>query len=1168
MKFKSIIFLLLVCLKTTASDFVVLQSEKAGNLQLTEDALTATNLKIVGHIDARDFATLKEVTINRTRVLDLSEAHIDSYTGYGCWINLGSSNYVQDVNIKYQENVLPNYAFSEARDNSLSKWCEGSYTLREIILPKNLVDIGPSAFAACSALKEIRIEEGSLLKSVDNAIVYTQDEKRLVSVAPAYSGKLSLSPMVEAIDSCALEGVMLSGLSFNSPHIPSIKNASLIKTPYVQSSQLEECKQIFPDVDCVEEIKTITIQVNEQDDILATLGNMGYRRNDVRSVVVTGILSANDLTDLFALPNLYYADLSNAKTTSARLVLSGTKLCEVKLPKGNYYLSMTKNDYLIGNLVIPEGVNGLSYNGNRHTSVVCPSTLMKLDDSSFGRIIHEADFSACKGLQEISGFYNCSNLESLLLPSSLEILSGVSGAPIKHIDIPNSVHTLTAFAGCDLEEIILPESLIELGSIKDMAKLKNIDASKAVSLKTINSGTFDGCPFVLNVDFSNCPLTYFYGFNGGRDVAPNTRVVVMGGTKYPAPKIANKLSSVKMPSTLENIEGFNNSPLLKEVNLEHCYRLKEIEGFENCIQLEKIAIPSATTTFNLTLNGCDNLKTIRCASLQPPATSASLDSEKLKQITLCVPIGCRGVYYMSEGWSNCKDVVEVGYSVMVDASSSASVVIGSGMYDKGMPVTLTAAPYLANELQYANVYGWFINDEWMEGDTVTFVPTANCMVRPEYRLSAPDFSMAKFSFSLNAKNDTTHYIKLGLQGSAKIYGEDGVLFETTKTDGYRDYTLQLHKGIQKFAITGDLYHARLNDYNQYNTTDLQIKDKEILYLDVPSLGLQDIDLINCPNLTDLSCYNNQLQTLDLSVCPNLEYLSCRNNQLQSLDLSVCPNLESLYCYNNQLQSLDLSACPNLEYLSCSNNQLQSLDLSACPNLASLNCDNNQLQSLLIENCSKLQSLYVNDNELKQLYVTSDSLQRFNWQDNPLAFSCLTPQIYEKLKQSDQISDHYKSVYSFKVLGDMIDEEGVLDLTYELNANAYSSNTEFIFTGVAEKVSNGKYTLSDPNWNYQLILKNSNYPQLEFVSHFSLAKITGIQNLVKDNLKIRITDGFAHVSGLSEMMALSLVSSNGMVLDRVNTSNGEALLLTRGFKGVCILQLSRGGKIQKIKVRVI
>ena len=1129
MKFKSIIFLLLVCLKTTASDFVVLQSEKAGNLQLTEDALTATNLKIVGHIDARDFATLKEVTINRTRVLDLSEAHIDSYTGYGCWINLGSSNYVQDVNIKYQENVLPNYAFSEARDNSLSKWCEGSYTLREIILPKNLVDIGPSAFAACSALKEIRIEEGSLLKSVDNAIVYTQDEKRLVSVAPAYSGKLSLSPMVEAIDSCALEGVMLSGLSFNSPHIPSIKNASLIKTPYVQSSQLEECKQIFPDVDCVEEIKTITIQVNEQDDILATLGNMGYRRNDVRSVVVTGILSANDLTDLFALPNLYYADLSNAKTTSSRLVLSGTKLCEVKLPKGNYYLSMTKNDYLIGNLVIPEGVNGLSYNGNRHTSVVCPSTLMKLDDSSFGRIIHEADFSACKGLQEISGFYNCSNLESLLLPSSLEILSGVSGAPIKHIDIPNSVHTLTAFAGCDLEEIILPESLIELGSIKDMAKLKNIDASKAVSLKTINSGTFDGCPFVLNVDFSNCPLTYFYGFNGGRDVAPNTRVVVMGGTKYPAPKIANKLSSVKMPSTLENIEGFNNSPLLKEVNLEHCYRLKEIEGFENCIQLEKIAIPSATTTFNLTLNGCDNLKTIRCASLQPPATSASLDSEKLKQITLCVPIGCRGVYYMSEGWSNCKDVVEVGYSVMVDASSSASVVIGSGMYDKGMPVTLTAAPYLANELQYANVYGWFINDEWMEGDTVTFVPTANCMVRPEYRLSAPDFSMAKFSFSLNAKNDTTHYIKLGLQGSAKIYGEDGVLFETTKTDGYRDYTLQLHKGIQKFAITGDLYHARLNDYNQYNTTvmtDLQIKDKEILYLDVPSLGLQDIDLINCPNLTDLSCYNNQLQTLDLSECPNLEYLSCRNNQLQSLDLS------------------------------------------ACPNLASLNCDNNQLQSLLIENCSKLQSLYVNDNELKQLYVTSDSLQRFNWQDNPLAFSCLTPQIYEKLKQSDQISDHYKSVYSFKVLGDMIDEEGVLDLTYELNANAYSSNTEFIFTGVAEKVSNGKYTLSDPNWNYQLILKNSNYPQLEFVSHFSLAKITGIQNLVKDNLKIRITDGFVHVSGLSEMMALSLVSSNGMVLDRVNTSNGEALLQTRGFKGVCILQLSRGGKIQKIKVRVI
>lgn len=69
----------------SADKYAVVHCEEPGNLTLTREAYYSPNLKIVGNIDARDFKTLKQVTINVTRTLDLSEAVIHEYTGRdGC----------------------------------------------------------------------------------------------------------------------------------------------------------------------------------------------------------------------------------------------------------------------------------------------------------------------------------------------------------------------------------------------------------------------------------------------------------------------------------------------------------------------------------------------------------------------------------------------------------------------------------------------------------------------------------------------------------------------------------------------------------------------------------------------------------------------------------------------------------------------------------------------------------------------------------------------------------------------------------------------------------------------------------------------------------------------------------------------------------------------------
>ena len=1272
-------FLLLSCWQIKAEEFITLRSEAAGTLQLTEDALMASCLRIEGPIDARDFTTLKEVTISRTRVLDLSDAKIEAYTGKGGCFVYPSPSWIVGNNTgqtEYRENVFPNCAFGEVRDNSLNRWVAGSTTLRRIILPKTLVDIEPKAFYGCEELTELVAPEGAELLSKDNAIVYTKDEKRLVKVAPAYAGKLELSQRTEVVDSCALSDVTLSGLVITSDKMPTFKGADQVTTAYVESKFVDECKALFPNTDCMAALEAIEVTNNEKEGILAALGELGYRRDDVRSVVVKGKLSDADMKALFALPNLYYADLSNATVASYDVEMQKTKMCEVKLPKGNYRLAMYNNVYLCGDLVLPEGISYLYYAGNNHRSVQMPSTLTRISEDSFQKShVRKVDFSACKALFEMkSVFSGCTNLETLILPPSLVILSGVSKAPMEQIVFPETLQELYFYSGCDLREVVLPASLKKLQGFSEMSKLKRIDASKATQLTQVGGDVFNDCPFVETVDFSQSPLERFAGFNGGNDTVPQTRIVVTGGTKYPAPFIANRLSKVKLPSTLKTLSGFNNSPLLTEVDLEHCYRLEKVEGFEGCTQLKEISVPANLTQFALTLKGCDNVQSIRCAALQPPAISSSLQADKMQQITVSVPIGRKGVYYMSEGWGGCKEVVEAGYSVMLSENTTSALVHGMGMYAAGESVTLSSESYMANELQRVVVKGWNINDVWYEGETVTFVPDANSVVTPVYGLSAPDFSLAQISFSLEAKSDTTHYLSLRLNGPAKIYDENGVLLQE-KSERYRKYTLQLHKGIQKFAITGGLYHVQLNDYNEYNTTvmsDLQINDNELLYLEASSLGLQEIeltgspnlrglylsnnvlkeldlegcpaletlsldrnafqtislgekpnltnlsldnnslqelDLEGCPaletlslgrnafqtislgekpNLTDLSLDNNSLQELDLDCCPSLKYLSVHNNTLQTislgekpsltslflsfnslqeLDLEGCPALEHLQAYNNALQTISLGEKPNLTNLSLDNNSLQELDLDCCPSLKFLNADNNILQTINMGNCTQLESVDIRKNELKHLDVPNAQMQWFQWENNPMAFSCLTPQIYEALKQSGQISDEYRVGYSFKIMKDMMDENGILDLTYELDGNAYSSATEIVVENAREEAERGKFILPDPEGYYSLTMTNPYYPQLRFLQYFRIADLTGIEGVMKENLKISVAGNSVSVGGLKEGTALTLISANGMVLDNKSVTSGEAVLNGNGYKGVCVLRIANGGATQDVKIRL-
>ena len=194
------------------------------------------------------------------------------------------------------------------------------------------------------------------------------------------------------------------------------------------------------------------------------------------------------------------------------------------------------------------------------------------------------------------------------------------------------------------------------------------------------------------------------------------------------------------------------------------------------------------------------------------------------------------------------------------------------------------------------------------------------------------------------------------------------------------------------------------------------------------------------NLTEFSCYGNQLTNIDLTQNTALTYLNCEDNQLTSLDLSQNSALDILYCdynqltslnlngavslgavranYNqltyldlstntqlevlevtgNKLTSLDVSQNPVLNRLDCEgqnwpNSQLTSIDLSQNPNLQYVNCGKNQLISLNLNGAVSLETLYCHENQLTSIDLSTNTiLSNLNCSQNKITFLDFTQNV--------------------------------------------------------------------------------------------------------------------------------------------------------------------------------
>lgn len=1047
--------ILLIVQSLTADDFVTIHSQGPGTLQLTTEALLANRLRVTGHIDARDFSTLKKVTINRTRELDLSQAVIEAYEGYeGTHENLkpdwivdspqpaaaGGSGVTRGVTAPvtgdepfanaYPANAIPIHAFCEARNNTLNKWLEGSSTLWRLILPVTLEGFQSDALAACSYLSELVLPDGSQLRGQENAQVYSSDGKRLLAVAPGYTGGLDLPSTVESIAGSALSGVRLTHIVDHSGRVPECVNLKSIDAAYVLTADPEAWQAVLPNADCVEEIREIRLENVQEGTLMERLGNEDYGYRDVRSLtVLSGTLGSSDLESLLALPNLHHLDLSQASTSAGELKVPDGKLTRISLPRSSgfgYYLSISQYNYLQGILSLQEGVTELRCANVRFSELKGCSTLRSIGQNSFnGSLLQCIDLSACTELNEIEAFDNCPHLTELLLPPGLTSFTGARGTGLESITLPATLTKIVGFNYSPLREVSLPASLISLSGFCHLPALSRVDASACTSLTSLSG--FSGCPLLEELDLSMSPITTLSGLRAampwpGEDTdtvpEPPYGLDISGGTRFPAPDYCG-LRKVRLPATLTSLDAFDYAAHLQELDLGHCAALTRVAGLYGMTALHTLRLPAGITDLgNCYLTGYSHLRDIYISALTPLALPSSLTSKALTQVTAHVPTGKRGIYAMTQGWGDCKEIVEAGYTVSVDMPEDVPVFItGSGLYAEGESITLTAPVCPYNELQDWEPQGWNVKGVYHEGASVTFTVDSHLTATPAYAQGKPHLERGDMCFTIESPVDTTLDLNLAYyahyaDGEERImafYNEQEALYSKHVNQDTYKTSLPLHAGTNRFAIlgsylevtlgSGEVGRCKLKDFTinapeglrkltlnglcMEDTLDLS-GSGSLYTLEASNNELSEVNLSNCGKLERATLNNNHLTSLDLGGCAALWYFRLEANQLSAIDLTDCTKLSGLDLSGSQLSAIDLSGCGKLENLYLENNQLTEIDLSDCGKLVRLNLDGNQLTSLDLSHCTNLWYLSLSNNQLEDVdLIHCDSLRRLYLNNNRL-----------------------------------------------------------------------------------------------------------------------------------------------------------------------------------------
>ena len=1058
--------------------FVVINCESPGTLALTKESLTAPYLKVTGNIDARDMQQLKTVTMNVTHTLDLSEVIIHEYVGTDGtqapgkqpdWM-VGDG----DGPVTYPANYFPINAFLETRDNSLSKYNRGSESLSCLILPKTLKGFMRDALSGNRMLTDITVPEGAEYICSRNGMVLSVDGANLLQIPSACYGDIVVPESVTHVEAGVFSIVSPASVTFLSDNVPSLAGGNDISAAYIVAPQPEAYSQAFPNVaDIVKSINKIEVNCGAPSQLLAVIGNMGYTRTDVRAVKVKGSIDYDDLSQLLDLPNLHIADLSEAVCSSSdgRLYVSNASLTSLKLPIVDGYMSVEipESSRLFGDLVVPEGVWMFSSNSCKFTSVDFPSTLQAVGDRLFyeGSVVESLDFSKCSRLDKIKGMSFAGRLTNVKLPETIKTIDGFGG-PIKNINLPASLEYIYSPGGWLVENLRLPESLTYF-SIDNLPGLTSLDASSSKKLREFSG--LHSSPRLEYLDLSNSPITNFNCFTADGEDYSDRSVVVSGGTRYPAPKITG-IKDVNLPSTLVYVGGFKNCHALENMDMMGCFRLSEIRGICNNPSLRSISLPESCPT----IKGFDKmsaLERVKSASSKAPQITTYKDEElDFSKIKLEVPQGCEGAYRMAKDWEKCQTIEASGYVVGFEETTlkdlydkpESALLDGAGLYAPGASATLYAASAGGKEFS-----GWNVNGAYFPGNPLVQVVSENISAYPIVKVDSDNSDIV---FVVEAPVSQTLTLSLWGTGNKNVI-LDGQPVSGRSDDNYATYfDMELAAGSHNVMIA-----VSSENHLSFDVADETISEENLV--SITSFK------VNSPEaLKTIAAGYFKMDELDVSGSKKLERITCfETNNIGFIKASDCPKLTNVNCWHSGTYGINIDNS-GVENLNVYGNSFEELSIINHKSLKTIDISSNRLRSLDLRGSDCLESIDAEDNKLTEFAMTSPVCSTLLLRFNPMAFSTLTPlmyDIYMKMwKNMEEPTDEYQII--FQPDKEDLNKTGYLDLSSEMYPLGSNVRNKVEINGETVESENGIFYL--PRGYYIINLTNAEYPGLVYTAHVS------------------------------------------------------------------------------------
>ncbi len=322
--------------------------------------------------------------------------------------------------------------------------------------------------------------------------------------------------------------------------------------------------------------------------------------------------------------------------------------------------------------------------GHYEDDIVIPNSVKQNDDQF-------ADAYKVIGIAP-GAFSNCEDLESVILPTSIEFIGEEAFflSSLKRIEIPYGNLTeisKKAFSRCFLNSIHLPKSVSVIGEAAfESSRLKSFEADGIV---TVSRAAFSGCIYLSSACFSDALVSIgqsaFYNCKSLESLTfPNsiksigekafagceklTEVVLPNGLKEIKSSAFNRsgLISVVVPESLTNIETglFSVCHNLRSVSLpEGVKRIKEY-AFSDCQSLHALFLPESIKLIGKrAFQSCAELEGLYLKSATPPEVGddfLGFDSKDdyhytNSELIIYVPKGYKGDYKKADGWMRYAD---------------------------------------------------------------------------------------------------------------------------------------------------------------------------------------------------------------------------------------------------------------------------------------------------------------------------------------------------------------------------------------------------------------------------------------------------------------------------------------------------------------------------------